>query len=111
MEHVFKGTKDGGFHYEGLSDATSKVIEITKFPDTNGVYEAMVEVGGKVKKQPSTFFPKDWSPEQVLDAIEEANRVFKNGNRYEAVTSSGITVGLYLNMETNKVISAFPIIQ
>ena len=113
LEHVFKGTKGRGFHYEGLSDDTSKVVEITRFPDANGVYEAMVEIGGKVKKTPSTFFPKDWSPEQVLDAIEEAyaNRVFKNRNRYEAVTSSGITVGLYLDMETNKIISAFPIIQ
>lgn len=65
------GNKTGGFHYEGLSDATSKVVQITKAPDANGVYQAMVEIGGKVKKTPSTFFPKSWSPEKIIDAIQD----------------------------------------
>ena len=58
LQHIFLGNKTGGFHYEGLSDATSKVVQIMKAPDANGVYQAMVEIGGKVKKTPSTFFPK-----------------------------------------------------
>mgnify|MGYP004462037859 FL=1 len=111
LEHVFKGANGGGFHYEGLSDATSKVVEITKFPDANGVYEAMVEVGGKVKKQPSTFFPKDWSPEQVLDAVEEAYnaRALRKGNIYRGVTSSGITIEMYIDLNNNKINSFFPV--
>lgn len=82
LEHVFKGSNGRGFHYEGLSDATSKVIEITKFPDANGVYEAVVEVAEKQKNAKSTFFPKEWSIEQVLDAVEEAYyaRVLQRGN-------------------------------
>ena len=94
-----------------MSDATGKVIEITKFPDANGVYEAVVEVGGKVKKQPSTFFPKDWSPEQILDAVEEAygKRVLDSGNVYKGVTSSGITIEMYIDMNNNKINSFFPV--
>ena len=71
LQHIFLGNKTGGFHYEGLSDATSKVVQITKAPDANGVYQAMVEIGGKVKKTPSTFFPKSWSPEKIIDAIQD----------------------------------------
>ena len=94
-----------------MSDATGKIIEITKFPDANGVYEAMVEIGGKLKKQPSTFFPKDWSPEQILDAVEEAygKRVLDSGNVYKGVTSSGITIEMYIDMNNNKINSFFPV--
>lgn len=94
-----------------MSDATGKIIEITKFPDANGVYEATVEIGGKLKKQPSTFFPKDWSPEQILDAVEEAygKRVLDSGNVYKGVTSSGITIEMYIDMNNNKINSFFPV--
>ena len=47
----FLENKTGGFHYEGLSDATSKVVQIMKAPDANGVYEAIVEIGGKTKRK------------------------------------------------------------
>ena len=94
-----------------MSDATGKIIEITKFPDANGVYEVTVEIGGKLKKQPSTFFPKDWSPEQILDAVEEAygKRVLDSGNVYKGVTSSGITIEMYIDMNNNKINSFFPV--
>jgi ElaB/YqjD/DUF883 family membrane-anchored ribosome-binding protein len=111
LEHVFKGANGGGFHYEGLSDATGKVIEITKFPDANGVYEAVVEVAGKQKNAKSTFFPKEWSIEQVLDAVEEAYdaRVLQKGNIYRGVTSSGITIEMYIDLNNNKINSFFPV--
>ena len=113
LEHIFKGANGGGFHYEGLSDATSKVVEITKFPDANGVYEAMVEIGGKVKKTPSTFFPKDWSPEQVLDAIEQVyinpSEVNEISNAYRG-TVNGVVINLYLNSD-KRIISAFPYLE
>ena len=106
----FLENKTGGFHYEGLSDATSKAVQITKAPDANGVYEAIVEIGGKTKKSPSTFFPKSWSPEKFIDTIEEAyeKRVLKNGNTYRAITSSGIIVEMYIDPTTSKIISALP---
>ena len=107
----FLGNKTGGFLYEGLSDATSKVVHIMKAPDANGVYQAMVEIGGKVKKTPSTFFPKTWSPEKVVEAIED---VYFNPvgvdvirNAYDGIVD-GVKIQVFLN-QYGKVVSAFPV--
>ena len=85
-------------------------MEITKAPDANGVYEATVRINGKEKKYISTFFPKHWTPEDVINAIEEAyaNKYFVSGNTYEGITSSGISIGMHIDLETGKIISAFP---
>lgn len=108
LEHIFKGNKTGGFHYEGLEDAVGEVIEVTRKPNAQGVYEVAVQIGKNTKT--STFFPKDWTPEQVLEAIEEAynNRVFKNGNTYEAKIESGITIRMYIEYD-GTIKSAFPL--
>ena len=112
LQHIFLGNKTGGFHYEGLSDATSKVVQITKAPDANGVYEAIVEIGGK-KFKPSTFFPKTWSPEKIVEAIEDVyfnpTRIDKIKNAYDGVID-GVNIRVFLN-NTGKIVSAFPFIQ
>ena len=110
LQHIFLGNKTGGFHYEGLSDATSKVVQITKAPDANGVYEAIVEIGGK-KVKPSTFFPKSWSPEKIVEAIEEVyfnpTGVDTIRKMYDGVVD-GVNIRLFLD-EYGKIISAFPV--
>ena len=111
LQHIFLGNKTGGFHYEGLSDATSKVVQITKAPDANGVYEAIVEIGGKTKKSPSTFFPKSWSPEKIVDAIQDVyfNPIGVDDikNVYEGVVD-GVKIQVFLN-QYGKIVSAFPV--
>ena len=111
LQHIFLGNKTGGFHYEGLSDATSKVVQITKAPDANGVYEAIVEIGGK-KAKPSTFFPKTWSPEKVVEAIEDVyfnpTSVDNVKKMYDGVVD-GVIIRLFLD-EYGKIVSAFPLI-
>ena len=112
LEHIFKGNTSGGFHYEGLSDANGKVVKIVTPPDENGVYEAVVEINGKTKSHTSTFFPKDWTPEQVTDAIEEVyinaqDSGIKSGV-HEFVTSFGIDIRIILNNNA-EIISAYPI--
>ena len=113
LQHIFLGNKTGGFHYEGLSDATSKVVQITKAPDANGVYQAMVEIGGKVKKTPSTFFPKSWSPEKIVESIEDVyfnpTRVDNIKKMYDGVVD-GVNIRLFLD-EYGKIVSAFPMIK
>ena len=110
LQHIFLGNKTGGFHYEGLSDATSKVVQITKAPDANGVYQAMVEIGGKVKKTPSTFFPKSWSPEKIVESIEDVyfnpKSVDTMKNAYEGVVD-GVKIQIFLD-NNGKIVSAFP---
>ena len=110
LQHIFLGNKTGGFHYEGLSDATSKVVQITKAPNANGVYQAMVEIGGKVKKTPSTFFPKSWSPEKIVESIEDVyfnpKSVDTMKNAYEGVVD-GVKIQIFLD-NNGKIVSAFP---
>ena len=110
LQHIFLGNKTGGFHYEGLSDATSKVVQITKAPDANGVYQAMVEIGGKAKKTPSTFFPKSWSPEKIVESIEDVyfnpKSVDTMKNAYEGVVD-GVKIQIFLD-NNGKIVSAFP---
>ena len=110
LEHIFKGNTSGGFHYEGLSDANGKVVKIVTPPNEQGIYRAIVEIDGKVKAAPSTFFPKNWTPEEVADAIEEAynNRVWDRKNVYVSTISSGITIEIYLD-SMNRIISAYPL--
>lgn len=65
-------------------------------------YKAQVEVGGILKtgnRGYSTFFPKSMSPQNVIDAINEAyiSRVFKAGNEYYGYSSEGIKITMYIN--------------
>ena len=113
VKHTFEGDKAGGWHYEGLNSSNSKIIEVTKRA-TNGVYEATVDINGKIK--PSTFFPKKWTPEQIFKAIKDVyENVYPNGtyNVYKNTIEGWFGgVKIRLNLDTaGKIISAFPIIE
>ena len=115
--HIFKGVvnKQGlatGYHYEGIEPTGGRVIPGTKtLPDKYGVYKAKVSVNGIIKTNRSTFFPRDWTPQQVVNAINEAyaNRSFVTGsfNEYSGRTSNGMSITMYLN-KNGKIVSAFP---
>ena len=89
----------------------TRTVTVTKPPDKNGVYEAIVEVKGKAKKAKSTFFPKNWTKNDVVNAINEAytNKKLVPGtkNLFEGTSSSGVKVRMYLNPNST-VITAFP---
>lgn len=119
LVHIFHGeiNKKGaavGYHSESMEDTPGEVIEGTRnSPDEHGVYTAQVTVNGVKKsgnKGYSSFFPKDWTPQQVVDAINQAydNRVFDSGNTYLGETEEGMLVQMYLTTQ-DKIISAFPI--
>lgn len=124
LEHVFhgevktgkKGARSVGFHYEGAEmQATKKtrVVTITKTPDAKGVYEAEVEIQGISKKSKSSFFPKTWTKNDVVNAINEAyiNKTFPDASNalyFEGKSSSGVIVGGYLNAD-GTVATAFPL--
>lgn len=80
------------------------------------MYEAKVEVNGIPKVSnggKSTFFPQDWSPQQVVDAINEAfdNKQFVKGskNTYVGKLNNGMQIQMFIDNITNKIISAFPV--
>lgn len=116
IAHIFEGeinrnNQAVGYHYEGVPTAKAKVIENTRSKnDKNNVYRAKITIDGKEKNAFSSFFPKEWSPQKVVDTINEAynNRELQSGNIYNGKTKSGVTVQMYLT-DDYKIISAFPL--
>ncbi len=112
LEHIFTGSNGGGYHYEGIPNTPGATVPGTATPpNAFGVYEAKVTINGIDKKGAggSTFFPKSMSPQDVVDAINEAynTRTFIKGNTYRGVSSSGMSVQMFLN-SADEIISAFP---
>ena len=118
--HIFEGDinkkgQSGGYHYDMVEGTSGNIIEGTKGSVLNdaGVYEAKVEVNGIPKKANggySTFFPDHMSPQEVVDAINEAysNKVLAHGNKYIGKSSNGLKIGMYIRESDGKIISAFP---
>ncbi len=111
LEHIFHGEVNGrgratGFHYEGVDNMQvvkkTRVIESTRsIPDGNGIYTANIEVNGIRKNQPSSFFPKAWSKNDVVNSINEAyiNKIHprpSNPLYFEDRSSNGFLIGGYL---------------
>lgn len=118
IEHIFEGKvnargKAVGYHYEAIEKTAGKVIPGTELAVNDwGVYKAQVEVNGIPKTANggfSTFYSKDMSSQQVVDAINEAygNKTFIRGNTYVGETSAGVKIEMFINQE-GKVISAYP---
>ena len=115
IKHIFEGEvndkgKAVGYHYEGVENAKGHITPGTRSPsDKHGVYEANVSVDGVVKRIKSTFFPRDWTPQQVVNAINEAygNKVHVSGNKYSG-DYQGIQIEMYLTSE-GKIKSAYPV--
>ncbi len=98
-------------HYNGLSGANGEVLEIVDEANELGVYTAKVKIDGKVYPKPKTFFPDSWTPEQVLDAIDEAyhkGTFYADSNQIEYTMKSGIMLEINLN-KNGKVVSAYPV--
>ncbi|WP_440116660.1 WXG100 family type VII secretion target [Paenibacillus sp. QZ-Y1] len=114
LSHIFGGEilKNGnanGFHYEGMPNSNGKIVGKVDTPNEFGVYQANVEINGVPKGPKSTFFPKEWTPQQVIDSVNEAfnNKVNIKNNKYIGKTSTGMEVELILR--NDKIISAYPI--
>lgn len=114
IEHIFLGSDKGtGFHYEGIEGARGKVKPGTReAPNDKDVYRAQVEFDGKIKKNNrgySTFFPRNMSPEQVVDAIIEAkqNAIDLGRNRYLGVSKNGLIIEIFTDSKGN-INTAFP---
>ena len=119
MSHIFEGDintkgRAGGYHYDMVEGTSGSIIEGTKGPVLNDarIYEAKVEVNGMPKKanvKKSTFFPDHMSPQEVVDAINEAysNMELIEGSRYSGTSRNGIDIEIILNSE-GKIITAYP---
>lgn len=73
-----------------------------------GKKSATVSSQSETRQAHRTFFPQHWSPQEVVDAINEAyeNRIQVSGNDYRGISSSGVVISLYI--KEGKIYSAFP---
>ncbi len=118
IEHIFEGNvrrgKAGGYHYECVEGTAGNIVSGTEVSVNDfGVYKAQVEVNGIPKLGNggySTFFSKKMSPQEIIDAINEAysNKIFKVGSRntYIGTLKNGMEIEMYI--KDGKIISAFP---
>ncbi|MBQ4171232.1 MAG: EndoU domain-containing protein [Ruminococcus sp.] len=119
LEHIFDGTinskgKATGYHYDGISDSKGSIIAGTESkPDEHGVYTAKVEVDGVKKNGFSSFYPDDWTPQQVVDAINEAydyatsSKGIRDGDLWIGYAGD-LEINMYLN-NSKQITTAYPI--
>lgn len=113
VDHIFEGEiikgQAVGFHYEGMPSSKGKVIGNIDPPNEYGVYRANIEVDGIPKSAKSTFFPKDWTPQQVIDEINIAfnNKMVHKNNRYRGTASTGMKIEFVI--KNGKITSAYPL--
>ena len=123
VKHIFHGEinqkgRAVGFHHRGLigHQRRARVVQITKPPNAQGVYEAEVEIYDSASRRwitkptPSTFFPNSWYRAQVVDEIGGAfkNRIFTSGEKWRGISPSGLTIEGYLDNAGN-INTAYPL--
>jgi outer membrane murein-binding lipoprotein Lpp len=119
LEHIFDGTinskgKATGYHYSSISDSKGKIIAGTESePDSHGVFTAKVEVDGVKKNGFSSFYPADWSPQEVVDAINKAydDALSDADNPHGELWigySGDLEIDMYLD-NNKKITTAYPI--
>ena len=116
IKHILEGevnkrNKAVGYHLENMPTARGTIVDSTR-SNTNkyGIYDAEVIIDGVNKQAKSSFFPVDWTPQQVIDSINEAysNMESYRGSMFKGKTSFGFEIGIYLDKD-NKIATAFPI--
>lgn len=117
IKHILEGEvnrrgKAVGFHMENMPTAKGSIIESTRSKlDKNGIYNAKVKVNGVIKEAKSSFFPTNMTPQQVVNAINEA---YENREQHfiksmmKGKTKYGFEIGMYLD-KNDKITTAFPL--
>ena len=119
LEHIFDGTinskgKATGYHYSMVTDSKGSIIEGTRSEtDDHGVFTAKVKVNDVKKNGFSSFYPESWTPQQVVDAINEAyeSALSSPNNPYGELWigfSGDLEIDMYLNNQ-KKITTAYPI--
>lgn len=119
LEHIFDGTinskgKATGYHYSMIESSRGSIIEGTESaPDRHGVFTAKVTVDGVKKNGFSSFYPESWTPQQVVDAVNEAyeDALSDPSNPHGELWigySGDLEINMYLNSK-DKITTAYPI--
>lgn len=114
IKHILEGEvnkrgKAVGYHCENIPTKKGTIIESTRSKvNDNGIYRAKVIVDGVPKVAKSTFFPTTMTPQQIIDAINEAynTRVSTPTDEFIGTTSYGFKIGMYL--DNDHITTAYP---
>lgn len=115
IKHILEGEvnrrgKAVGFHMENMPTKKGEIIEQTRSKvNESGVYKAKVAINGVPKIAKSTFFPTNMTPQQVVDAINEAynSKLSTPTSEFIGTTSYGFKIGMYLDIRGN-ITTAYP---
>lgn len=107
-----------GYHTEVIRNAAGRIIPGTKSElNEKGVYQGRVTVNGIRKRTMggmSTFFPEHWSPQYIVNAINEAyaNKRLKTNtlNMYEGSSSEGVRIRMRVNAN-GKIVNVYPLME
>lgn len=121
LTHLFLGTvqkkKATGYHYDGIVDSPGSIVPGTKSkPDSHGVYLGQVIVKGVKKKANngySSFFPDSYSPQDVIDAINDVydHCELIGDDLYTGLTEDGMEIALVIRSKDGKIITAYPLME
>ncbi len=100
-----------GFHYGQIRNNGNRIIR-RRMTRTNehGLFQANVVINGVRKKAFSTFFPREWSPQQVVNAVNSAARSGKRSGN-DRVLGSYQGIKIVINYKQGKIASAYPIME
>ncbi len=121
--HIFQGeiNRRGlavGYHHRanGKDTNNARMVKITGLTNRQGIYIGRVEIRNPANGQwvsklsSSTFFPDQWSQDQVLTEIQSA---FASANKakepWQGTSPSGLKIEGYYNKATNTITTAYPI--
>jgi hypothetical protein len=121
--HIFQGeiNRRGlavGYHHRpnGKDSNNAKMVKITGLPNRQSVYIGRVEIRNPANGQwisklsSSTFFPDQWTQDQVVTEIQSA---FASANKskepWQGTSPSGLQIEGYYNKATNTITTAYPI--
>ncbi|HEY8400614.1 MAG TPA: EndoU domain-containing protein [Cytophagaceae bacterium] len=112
-----RGKAVGAHHITAVNSGNARIIQVLKKPNKQKVYEVQLEIYDFKKDQwvrkenKSSFFPDDWSREQVkeeiINAFNSKSKIVK-GNKWEAISPSGIKIAGYIN-ERGEITTAYPL--
>lgn len=107
-----------GYHTEVVKNAEGKIIPGTKSsPDKNGIYWGRVTVNGVRKRTNgglSTFFPANWSPQHIVNSINQAytTRMVVNASGGICIGTSKEGIKMRMRINPNgKIASVYPIME
>lgn len=111
------GRAVGGHFYGAIERGTLRIRPNTKVEERDfDIIRAFIDIRGDdgqwiQKSAKTTFFPRNWSENDVLNAVSRAfrNKKFVGDNEFHGASGSGFDIRMHLKTDgSDEIITAFP---